>query len=373
MIKPSFCSNPKCIHHKRGGRKGNWYKLAGSYETKAFGTVQRYQCRVCGKTFSDQTFKIDYYAKRVIDYKFLFEMLTSSAGIRDIARDCKVSTETIQNKFGRLARQAIAIISILKGMINLQEDLVADGFESYCVNKYYINNINILVGKESQHIYFMNYVTIRRKGRMTTFQKEKRERLERIFRADPKGITKAFHELCLEIADLFRRADKEGLVLYTDMKIEYKTALGMVSELSDNPGFIHSSISSNDPRNWLNNLFAVNYMDREFRKDLSNHVRRTVQYAKNVNDCMGRMMIYQLYHNFVKVYRIKNERYDKRSHAEVAGLDRQEISRLMHKFFTRRFVSTIDNVSGEERKIWFREYQTPLKVNPEYHQKVAAA
>ena len=31
--------------------------------------IQRYRCNLCGKYFSAQTFDIDYYAKRRVEYR----------------------------------------------------------------------------------------------------------------------------------------------------------------------------------------------------------------------------------------------------------------------------------------------------------------
>jgi len=37
----------------------------------------------------------------------------------------------------------------------------ADGFESFCVSQYFPNNIQLLVGSDSQHVYQIDYATIR--------------------------------------------------------------------------------------------------------------------------------------------------------------------------------------------------------------------
>ena len=72
---PLFCPNPECKHHKPEKHPPDWYKYFANYKTKAFGIVRRYLCTECGKTFSDQTFKLDYYAKKVIDYDKIISMI----------------------------------------------------------------------------------------------------------------------------------------------------------------------------------------------------------------------------------------------------------------------------------------------------------
>jgi hypothetical protein len=69
---PPFCPNRECVWHYPPFPQGRgWYVKWGLYETEAFGSVQRYRCTGCGKTFSSQTFSLDYYSKRVVDYRMV--------------------------------------------------------------------------------------------------------------------------------------------------------------------------------------------------------------------------------------------------------------------------------------------------------------
>jgi len=120
----------------------------------------------------------------------------------------------VKNKISRLARQAIAVHKELRAGLICQENLVADGFESFCVSQYFPNNINLLLLKDSQYLYYTNYVTIRRKGRMTPEQKQKREELEKIYRAPYKGIEINFYDLLHEIADIYNKSNRSHLILY---------------------------------------------------------------------------------------------------------------------------------------------------------------
>jgi hypothetical protein len=61
----------------------------------------------------------------------------------------------------------------------------------------------------------------------------------------------------------------------------------------------------------------VNYLDREIRKDLAEHHRETVCFARSQLMSDARMWIYLVWHNTDKPYRI-SPRQDV-SHAEAAG------------------------------------------------------
>ncbi|MBI9104172.1 MAG: hypothetical protein JEY99_17275 [Spirochaetales bacterium] len=144
----------------------------------------------------------------------------------------------------------MAISSQLTQDIRITEDLVADGFESFVSSQYLPNNINILAGKDSQFWFLSDYSQLTRKA-----------------------------------LDLHDHSEREATSLYS---FREQTSLK------------HIRISSKLARTITNPILSVNYLDRELRKDNSDHTRETVQFAKNVNNLMDRLAIYRLYHNFIK-------------------------------------------------------------------------
>jgi len=63
---------------------------------------------------------------------------------------------------------------------------------------------------------------------------------------------------------------------------------------------IHRRCSSTAPRTVSNDLFSVNYLDRQILKDLAEHTRQTVQFARNAVNQMERLAVYRAYHNYFK-------------------------------------------------------------------------
>jgi len=267
-----------------------------------------------------------------------------------MSRDLAVSTSTVINRISRLAHNALAVHIALCGEAVQQEALVADGFESYCVSQYFPNNITLLAGKQSQYLYFANYCTIRRKGRMTEAQKRTRMRLERRWRADPQALRKAFDELLTHI-----RTDTGSPTLVTDEKREYERSLRAIGT---HTSIKHLRLSSKLPRTLQNDLFSVNYLDREIRKDCANHVRETVCFSRNVNNCMERFWVYFVYHNYRKQYRIRNG--ETRTHAEVAGIEAAAIRRMLRGYYTRRSFLSKTGLTGSLRSLWLRKLETPM-------------
>jgi hypothetical protein len=244
-----------------------------------------------------------------------------------------------------------------------------------CCSHYFPNNIHFLVGKQSQFVYFTNYVTLRRKGRMTPHQKKRRRELERYYRVPPTALYRSVLQALGQLPLLIPRCTSHPLKLFSDAKQEYRWALRnspILRTLVQHHRISHTRIHSRVQRDLRNPLFAVNYIDREVRKDLANHVRKTTCFARNVNCCMERLVVYLGYHNYAKPYRVRWP--GRGSHAEHAGLEPMRIRAEMRQLFTRRsFLSRCEKLSGFDRELWLRRLPTPLKRTAEYVPHYAAA
>ncbi len=372
---PPFCPWKGCSEHHLPSLKHPYqaYLPWGSYPTKAFGRVPRFRCSSCGRTFSVQSFSLDYYAKRVVDYQDISQRLSSCESLRAIGRNLGLSCDSVSNRISRASRQAIAAESRLASSRHPDEDLAADGFESFCVSQFFPNNIHLLVGQASQFVYASNHVTLRRKGRMTKAQKRRRSELDGRFRPTPRGIEKGFSRIATEALRLLSDSSRESLVLWTDEKLEYIRALEgrpVFASLEAAGRFRHRRVSSRAARTRANPLYPVNYFDRELRKDLHEHVRETVCFGRNVNQQNERLVLYLFGHNYQKPFRIAGEL---RSHAEVAGYDADAIGAELELIWTRRAFLSLTDLTEDQREGWLRLRRTPLKEGKQYLPKYAAA
>ncbi len=363
MTIPPFCPNERCSYHQSTPKDFIWYLRDGHYSSQANGIIQRFRCKHCGSRFSAQTFSLDFHVKRRISYRQLFFLLITSSGIRDMGRILHASTNCITNRISRLARQAIAIHADLLGELCLNEDLVADGFESFAVSQYFPNNIQLLAGKESQYWICSDYAHLRRKGRMSPYQKQRNRLLQAQFTHGRVTVYESFSELLKILQVLSKRSGNQDVTLYTDKHNSYREAVGNLSS-SDRLHLFHKRISSKLPRSVSNELFSVNYLDREIRKDLAEHTRETVQFGRNVVNQMERLAIYRVYHNYFKPFRIRGRDDSQTTHAEKAGIPSRSIQREVRSFFThRRFLSRINGLMYRDIEVWLKRIRTPLKIN----------
>lgn len=371
MEVPPFCPRQGCPCHIDPSdpkieqiRGKQWWKRNGFYYTEVRGAVRRFKCLVCRHGFSEQTFRLDYYVKRTIDYQVVSQTLSECVSVRGCSRLLGCSCDSVTNRVSRLARQCIAAHSRLLATLEQGEDLVADGFESFTVSQYFPNNIHLLVGKKSQLLYFCDYVTIRRNGRMTDVQKRMRTALEALYRAPVQALTSSFAELLQHLLARLSRCSLPCLRLHTDKKQEYLRAIGNVAGVQEAiaAGTIaHQRTDSRAARTRANPLFAVNYLDRELRKDLAEHVRETVRFARNVNHCMERLWVYAHRHNFEKRFRVNDGVGIERRHVLEAGAESTKVEHVTRGLTRQRRFLSFESLEAASRRVWCREHLTPLK------------
>ena len=369
-----YCPHHGCAFHREDLRQPYTAFIPwGFYPTRAFGLVPRFRCLACRHTFSTQTFSLDYYAKHPLDYSELLSRLASCSSLSGIARAFGASTDTVSNRISRASRQALAATSRLSRLRRPWEDLAADGFESFCVSQFFPNNIQLLVGAQSQFVYGADHATIRRKGRMTEAQKRKRSELESRFRAAPGSVVASFARIVGQALRVLAESFRPSLELWTDEHRAYPRAIAAsacAAALRDQGRLLHQTVSSRAARTRDNPLFPVNYLDRELRKDLHEHVRESVCFGRNVNRQMERLELYLFYHNYMKEHRA---RWRGLSHARMAGYEAWGIAKELEGIWGRRSLLTLTALGPSELETWCRLRQTPLRPGRDYLPKYAVA
>lgn len=371
MSDPQFCPNRECLCHvdpcssqARELSRRRWYKRNGSYPTLIRGAVVRFKCLVCGRGFSEQTFSLDYYVKRTIDYRALCDRLRSCSSVRAISRSLHCSCDSVTNRTSRLARQCISAHTRLLAQTELGEDQAADGLQSFAVSQYFPNNIHVLVGSKSQLVSFADYVSLRRSGRKTPVQTRMCVAFDALYRPPAKALSASFTELLDHLHRRLETSTHRPVAVHTDKKLEYRRAIAAhvgLKKWIERGELSHTRTDSRAARTRSNPLFPVNYIDRELRKDLAEHVRETVRFARNVNHSMERLWVYLLDHNVNKRFRINDPVEVERTHAGEAGARAAAVKRAMRALYTRRRFLSLETLEPALSRVWKREHVTPLK------------
>jgi len=363
-----FCPRITCIHHQRAP-DFPWFIRHGYHATQTFGLVPRFKCLACGKTFSTQTFSIDYYAKRLVDYRDLLTRHGNSEGIRGIGRAMRISPGSVLNRFDRLSRQALALHAELRPLARARESVCIDGFVSFDVSQFFPNEITLSITADSRFVLDLSHATRRRSGSMTSIQKRRAAELYPLVRFERGAVARTFREVFGSIATERPPGPRHPLILITDDKKEYAEELHrsrLWREQDEEHRVAHVRVNSKLPRTFANPLFASNYLDREIRKDQASHHREATCFNRNVSNGMGRLACYLVGHNYLKRFAIKAPVKEKQVHAEVAGIEPAGIRVALESMFRRRaFLSRIELPPTLER-IWRKDYKTPLKEKHDY-------
>ena len=356
-----FCPNRGCEYWRGERHEGRWYKKDGRHHTRAFGPVQRYRCKGCGKSFSEQTFSLSYYLKRRTDFPLFLKASTSSNSNCFIARDFGLSGESVRIRQDRLARNALFLQTVLLEGHSIAEPLAADGFESYTRSKYYPVTLNLLAGASSAFLYSFTESHSRRKGRVSEAQRQRMSYEYEGKDFSGCGVSAQFTAL---LRSLSGRCRGNCCTLHTDEHPGYPAALKELGREGGFPVVTHIRTSGKRLRDGSNPLRSVNYLDMLFRKDLANHRRATICGARNDRNMLSRMALYMVTHNFYKPRLITDKaRGTAQKHYSPLGLEEQAVAHWKALFLHHRFFLSRVSLPQYFQKIWKRETETPFGEN----------
>jgi len=307
-FRPPFCPNAVCTFHR--DPRGWHFKKKGFHDRAAAPhRVQRYRCSQCRRSFSSQTFATTYWMRRPDLQPALVGKLLACSAYRQIARDLCVSPSTILRQAARLGRHCLLFHERLRPKGVPAEPIVVDGFESFEFSQYTPIHLHTAVGATSHFVYGFTDSELRRKGRMTEKQKQRRAALEAAFgRPDPKAIETDMASLLSIVIP-----PGEAIELRSDDHPAYPRAVRRV------PGrqIRHAITSSRIARTPHNPLFPVNLLDLLIRHSSANHKRETIAFSKRRQSAIDRLWVLIVWRNAMKSF---SERKRDASPAQRLGL-----------------------------------------------------
>jgi transposase-like protein len=294
--RPPFCPNPNCPYHR--DLSPDWpFKRAGYFQRQtAPKRIQRFTCLHCRRSFSTQTFCTTYWQKRPHLGALIFTKVTGCMANRQIARDLRVSPSTVDRHVARLGRHCLLLHQKLMAEAPPPAEVVVDGFESFEFSQYFPIHHHVAVEKETDFFIYFTDSPLRRKGRMTEYQKKRRQELEDVLgRPDPKAIEKDMAEL---IAVTLK--DAVSAVVYSDDHRAYPRSIRRAGCQ------IRQEVTSGkEHRDQHNPLWEVNLLDLLIRHSSSNHKRETIAWSKRRQASAERLAIFLVWRNYMKGRREK--------------------------------------------------------------------
>jgi hypothetical protein len=313
---PPFCPNPECEFHQPSEK---WrYKLSSWYWRDATAEwIRRFKCLHCGRSFSRSTFSVSYWLHKPELLPVIAGLSVSCVCLRQMARQLGISHNTVGRYLDRIGRHCLLHHQRLLAEFEIPESIAVDGFESFEYSQYFPFHFHLATGRDSWFIYHFTDSPLRRKGRMTKEQKERRNELEaQLGRPDPKAIEKDMMEL-LEtvVSKMHRRASAE---IHSDEHPAYPRSIRRLHRSRPElPSIDHRTILSTEARTTRNPLFTINRVDLLIRHCGANHKRETIAFSKQRQRAAHRMAALLVYLNEIKWQR---ENGPPRSVAMILGL-----------------------------------------------------
>jgi transposase-like protein len=340
---PPFCPNPNCDSRTNSGP---WrFKKKGFYlRDQKPHRIQRYQCHHCGRNFSSQTFETSYWLRHAQLLSPVFHRLVSCSGLRQIAREFRVSHHTIQRLSEKLGRHCILFHENIRPRRSPDEPLVLDGLRSFEHSQYWPMDLNLLVGP-SHYVYGFNDAELRRSGTMRPAQKRKRQILEKRYgRPDPQATQKQVTEL------LARIVPKGGsAILRSDEHPSYPRAIAQLGDRS----FEHERTSSKASRTTRNPLFPANHADLLLRHSSANHKRETIAFSKRRQGALYRLATFVVWKNYIKC---RSENRRDAPPAKLLGLTRRALT--VSGILSERLFPDRARISGWVERCYFGRIKT---------------
>ncbi|MCA9750688.1 MAG: hypothetical protein KC591_00735, partial [Gemmatimonadetes bacterium] len=236
---------------------------------------------------------------------------------------------TVMRIAQRLARHCLLYHWHHARTLCISEGVVIDGFETFAHSQFYPCHLNLAVGARSHFTYSFTEAELRRKGRMTDWQRARRGELEAMHgRPDTRAIEKSIASLVTTLPV----ASGTVLRVHSDEHRAYPRAFRRIATRIE-----HSVTSSRAARVPSNPLFPVNLADLLLRHSSSNHKRETIAFSKTMQAAIDRLAIFVVWRNWAKSF---SERLQDATPAMRIGLARKKhtLSEIVRE---RLFVSKI--------------------------------
>jgi len=313
-FRPPHCPNPDCRYHKELQKEWRYKKIGFYIRQSVPRRIQRFTCLSCHRSFSTQTFSTTYWQKRPDLDHVLFTKTTGCMSNRQIARDLGVSPETINRHLARLGRHCLLFHARMMKTGPPTSQIVIDGFVTFEWSQYFPFHHHLAVEKETDFFLYFTDSEVRRSGRMTQRQKNRREELEKRYgRPDPGSVQRDVAELLSVTV-----GGQPEATVHSDEHRAYPRAMRIAGITGR-----HEVTSSRKHRGNRNPLWEVNLLDLLIRHGGANHKRETIAWSKRRQGSAERLAIFLVWRNYM------NGRREKKRRSWTPAMERGMISKRL--------------------------------------------
>ncbi len=317
MFEPPRCPYFRCSNHLEPTAR--FFRHHGQYQPLCRShPVPRFRCKSCGRTFSRQTFRMDYRDHRPDLNARLFQSLASGIGIRQSSRNLRLSIRCTEMKFRKIARHLRRLNLNLRTKLPAGSNLQLDELETYEGRRNGRPlSVPVVIETQTRYIIWAESATIRPRGKMTLSRRLAILEDEARFGPRRDRSRRSVRRTLERAASLLR--PEQLVLLDTDRKTSYISA---AKSVFGRRRLLHRRTSGKLPRTAANPLFPINHTEAVAR-DLTGRLRRQSWLASKKRRYLDLgLHLHMAYRNFVR--RRFND--DRESPAELLGFAPRRLS-----------------------------------------------
>lgn len=290
---PPRCPNVDCPRHRDPSPK--FCKRIGTYRVLCRpDPIQRFLCLTCRRSFSRQTFRVDYCDHRPHVNAQVFALLTSGVGFRQTSRVVHMSHGCVLRKAMKLGRMLGDLHRNLMGRLPEGRTYVLDEEETFESSPLRPLTVPLLEERKTKFLVAATVAPIRRLARRGSRRRRRQEAYERRHGRRPDRSRDAVRS----VLEILRQAVGQGAVhLLSDLKSCYPTVARSVfgDDLRS-----HQQVSSRLPRDFLNPLFGINLAIAMARDNVGRLRRQSWLVSKLGDRLKLHLNQYIVYRNYVR-------------------------------------------------------------------------
>lgn len=275
---PPCCPYDDCLFHKAPPVR--FFNRHGTYSSMVKSEpIHRFRCKECERTFSTQTFRVDYRDRQPWKNQPVLQLILSGVSLRQAGRVVRMTFNNLEKKARKLARHAGLLDDNLQdaharsgGQLNCKVTgprFQFDEFETYEACRYSRPvTVPVLIERDSRFHVGAVAGSIRPRGKMTERRLEKVAEDEARFGFRRNESIEACRSVLERGARLAR--GHGSITIESDKKTTYPR---LAREAFEGMAIVHRRVDSKAPRGRGTMLFAINHTEMIYRDHLARLIR----------------------------------------------------------------------------------------------------
>ena len=296
-FQPRACPHADCPSIVTGHHR---WCFKGSFTRDCDGrTVQRFLCLECRRTFSTQTFRLDYRLKKPQLNHTLFAPFVSKVTHRQAARVEGCSRKTVAHRLKLLGDHCrefhFSRLDRSRGERGIAGVFQLDELETFEHSRRLAPvTMPVLIERSSYFVVDVKAAPLPCRGGLSEEDKKRKAAREKVGGVRRSGSKKAVTECFQRLAEF--HDPSRAVEVQTDQKSTY----GPILRRTFGTRLAHKRYSSRDRRDYKNPLFPINHTLAMMRDGISRLVRRTWAASKLRDRLERHAWIWIAWRNYVR-------------------------------------------------------------------------